>query len=241
MITALVAAGTRCDADAHGLHPVLADIRWPLRLVGPLGVIDDEDINPHRVDGGRPMMAGHFGLAATVKAAAPKTPLWALMLATQLLDVVFVVLLLAGGIEKLTKVTGGTYGESLIHAYWSHSLVGAAILGLAYGFFGGRHWGRNAGLILGSMVFSHWLLDLLVHRADLPILPGNVGDLPLLGLGLWRTPWASAVIELTLVLIGAVAYARSIRGRATTTSRGVVAAATVAVMLGAELAVDILT
>jgi hypothetical protein len=241
MITALVRAGARCDADAHGLHPFPADIRRPLRLAGPLGVIDDEDIDPHRADGGRPMMAGHFGLAATVKAAAPRTPLWALMLATQFLDVVFVVLLLAGGVENLTTVTGGTYGESLIHAYWSHSLVGAAVLALAYGAFGAWRWGRTAGLVLGSTVFSHWLLDLLVHRADLPVLPGNAGDLPLLGLGLWRTPWASTVVELALVLIGAVAYARSIRRRATITRRGVAAAATMALMLGAELAVDVMT
>jgi hypothetical protein len=187
------------------------------------------------------MMAGHFGLAATVKAAAPRTPLWALMLGTQLLDVVFVVLLLAGGIEGLTSVTDGTYGEALIHAYWTHSLVGAAVLSVGYGAFGAWRWGRGAGLILGSVVFSHWLLDLLVHRADLPILPGNAGDLPLLGLGLWRTPWASAAVELALVLLGAVAYARSIRARAPLTRRAAIAAATMAVALAAELTLDILT
>jgi hypothetical protein len=187
------------------------------------------------------MMAGHFGLAATVKAAAPRTPLWALMLGTQFLDVVFVVLLLAGGVEDLTVVTDGTYGENLIHAYWTHSLVGAAALALGYGAFGAWRWGRAAGLVLGSVVFSHWLLDLVVHRADLPIQPGNAGDLPLLGLGLWRTPWASAAVELALVLIGAAAYARSIRGRATVTRRAVVAAATMALLLGAELTVDVLT
>ena len=187
------------------------------------------------------MMAGHFGLAATVKAAAPRTPLWALMLGTQLLDVVFVVLFLAGGIEGLTTVTGGTYGEGLIHAYWTHSLAGAAVLAVGYGAFGAWRWGRTAGLILGSVAFSHWLLDLLVHRADLPVLPGNAGDLPLLGLGLWRTPWACAAAELVLVVIGAVTYVRSIRGRATIPRRGVVAGTAMVLLLGAELAVDVLT
>lgn len=187
------------------------------------------------------MMAGHFGLAATVKAAAPRTPLWALMLGTQLLDVVFVVLLLAGGVEGLTDVTDGTYGESLIRAYWTHSLAGAALLALGYGAFGAWRWGRTTGLVLGSVVFSHWLLDLLVHRADLPVLPGNAGDLPLMGLGLWRTPWVSAAAELALVAIGAVAYARSIRGRATVARRGVIAGTTMALLLAAELAVDIWT
>jgi hypothetical protein len=91
------------------------------------------------------------------------------------------------------------------------------------------------------VVFSHWLLDLLVHRPDLPILPGNAGGLPLLGLGLWRTPWASVVAELALVVAGAATYLWSIRGRARVTRRGVVAGAVMALVLGADLAVDVLT
>ncbi|GAA3201869.1 permease [Dactylosporangium siamense] len=157
------------------------------------------------------MMAGHFALAAAVKAGQPRTPLWALMLATQLLDVIFVILFLAGGVEGLTDVTGGSYGEALIHAYWTHSLIGALGIAAAAAGVAGWRWGRRPGLVIGATVFSHWLLDLLVHRADLPILPGNAGDLPLLGLGLWRTPWASAAVELALVLTGAVLYLRSAR------------------------------
>jgi hypothetical protein len=187
------------------------------------------------------MIAGHFGLAAAVKAKAPQTPLWALMLATQLLDAVFVVLFLAGGIESFTAVTDGTYGESLIEAYWTHSLVGALALAGAYGALGAWRWGRTSGLILGGTVFSHWLLDLLVHRADLPLLPGNAGDLPMLGLGLWRTPWASAAAELLLVTVGAVLYFRSVRQRATVTGRGVVAGVVVATLLVANLGLDVLT
>jgi hypothetical protein len=187
------------------------------------------------------MMGGHFGLAATVKAASPRTPLWALMLATQFLDVVFVILLLAGGVEKLTAVTGGTYGEGLITAYWTHSLVGAIVLAAGFGGVAAWRWGRASGLILGSVVFSHWLLDLLVHRADLPLLPGNAGDLPLLGLGLWGTPWASAAVELLLVVVGAVAYWRSVRARATVPRRGVVAGAVLSILLVSDLAVDLLT
>ena len=50
--------------------------------------------------------------------------------------------------------------------------------------------------MLAAVVFSHWLLDLIVHRADLPILPGNAGDLPRLGFGLWKVPAASILVEL---------------------------------------------
>jgi hypothetical protein len=59
------------------------------------------------------------------------------------------------------------------------------------------------------VVFSHWLLDLLVHRPDLPILPGNAGNLPLLGFGLWEYPVVSAIIEFILIFAGAYLYYRS--------------------------------
>ena len=65
-----------------------------------------------------------------------------------------------------------------------------------------RVWGRRAGSGVVVIVFSHWLLDVVVHRSDLPILPGNAANLPLLGLGLWNRPRVSTVIELTLVLAG---------------------------------------
>jgi hypothetical protein len=70
-------------------------------------------------------------------------------------------------------------------------------------------WGRRNGIVLSAVVFSHWVLDLLVHRADMPILPGNAGDLPRLGLGLWRLPAASAAVELALVVVGTYLYWRA--------------------------------
>jgi hypothetical protein len=64
-------------------------------------------------------------------------------------------------------------------------------------------------VVLGAVVFSHWLLDLIVHRADLPILPGNPGDLPRVGFGLWKVPAASILVELALVVAGAWLYWRA--------------------------------
>ncbi len=156
------------------------------------------------------MIAGHFGLAAGVKGRAPAVPLWALMLATVWLDVVFVPLL-ALGIEAIDEVpgTGGGYGNAVIHADWTHSLVGALALSALFGLVAARWWGRRAGTVLGAVAFSHWLLDLLVHRRDLPLLPGNAGGLPLLGLGLWRAPAATIAAELALVLGGSYLYWRA--------------------------------
>jgi hypothetical protein len=156
------------------------------------------------------MIAGHFGLAAGVKSGARSTPLWALMLATAWLDVVFVPLFLAG-VETIENVAGtaGGYGQGIIHANYTHSLVGAAALAVLFGAVAAIPWGRRVGIVLGAVVFSHWLLDLIVHRADLPILPGNAGGLPLLGFGLWRVPVAAATLEFAIVVVGAWLYWRA--------------------------------
>jgi hypothetical protein len=150
------------------------------------------------------MIAGHFGLAAAVKGREPQVPLWALMLATVWLDIVFVPLFLMG-VETITVPEGEAagYGHAIIHADYTHSVVGALALSAVFGWVAARRWGRRAGWILGAVSFSHWVLDLVVHRADMPWLPANWGDLPRLGLGLWRTPYLSATAEAALVLLGA--------------------------------------
>jgi len=157
------------------------------------------------------MIAGHYGLAAGVKTWAPRLPLWALMLSTFLLDVVFIFLNIAG-IEYLTPVDparANSYGGVLIHAYYTHSLIGALLIAAVAGWIASRRWGQQSGLVIAAVVFSHWILDLVVHRPDLPILPGNAGNLPLLGFGLWQLPAISALAELVLVLAGGYLYYRS--------------------------------
>jgi len=157
------------------------------------------------------VIAGHFGLAAAVKAKAPSVPLWSLMLACQWLDVVFVPLL-AAGTERLAPIADskpGAYGGAVIHADYTHSLVGAVLLSALYGAIAALRYGRGRGVVLMLVAFSHWVFDLPMHRADMPILPGNAGDLPRLGLGLWRFPLASATLELAIVLAGAALYWRA--------------------------------
>ncbi|MEO7114117.1 MAG: permease [Polyangiaceae bacterium] len=159
------------------------------------------------------MIAGHFGFAAAVKAKAPAVPLWALMLACQWLDVVFVPLF-ASGVERLVPIEGVKepgYGEVIIHADYTHSLVGAFVLAAIFGAVAALRYGKTSGLVLGSVVMSHWVLDLFMHRADMPLLPGDAGDLPRLGLGLWRSPTGSGALELLFVLAGAYFYWQSAR------------------------------
>ncbi len=171
------------------------------------------------------MIAGHFGLAAAVKNKETRTPLWALMLATVWLDVVFVPLLFAG-IETAQPIDPKhpVYGSNIIHADYTHSIPGAIVLSVILGGLAALLWGRRSGIVIGLVAASHWVLDFPVHRGDLAILPGNYGNLPRIGLGLWRYPLASASLELALVLVGAFLYWRAATQVARTEGRGVVAA-----------------
>lgn len=178
------------------------------------------------------MITGHFGLAAGAKSTEPSAPLWSLMLATMWLDVVFTPLYLAG-VETLETPPGGGYGTSVIHADYTHSLLGALLLSALFGALAGWRWGRRVAVLLGAVAFSHWVLDLVVHRADLPLLPGNLGDLPLLGFGLWRVPVASILLEAALLVGGVFLYWRAARRNSRPAARsgvtpGVVSAALLA-------------
>ena len=134
------------------------------------------------------MIAGHFGFAAAVKSRAQATPLWALMLATVWLDIIFVPLFVAH-VETVTAVPGqaGRYGGNIIFADYTHSLLGALLLSLALGLLAAWMWDRTSGLIVGAVAFSHWCLDLLTHRGDMPLLPVPVDHLPLDRIGPCKT------------------------------------------------------
>ncbi|WP_299089773.1 permease [uncultured Metabacillus sp.] len=187
------------------------------------------------------MFAGHFGVAAAVKAKTPEVPLWALMLSTQLLDVVFVPLLIAG-IESLEPVDGGGYGAVIIHAHYTHSFISALIMSIIAGLIAWRIWGKRGGIAISSVVFSHWLLDLIVHRADMAILPGAAGNFPLLGLGLWTFPMIIIVFELALIIFGSILYHRSLVPKAKGKQRkhAIAASGLMAVLLTLSLVTSVL-
>jgi membrane-bound metal-dependent hydrolase YbcI (DUF457 family) len=162
------------------------------------------------------------------------------MAATQLIDIAFVPLLLSG-VETIDSSAGVGYGKAVIHADYTHSLIGTLIMALIAGWAAAKAWGKRGGITIGAVVFSHWLLDLLVHRADMPVLPGNAGNLPLLGFGLWTSPALSALVELALIAAGFVLYVVSlIRSGAHKrhTGKAWTAAAAMGLLLGLSLATD---
>ena len=153
------------------------------------------------------MIAGHFAFAAAVRARDRSAPLWALMLAAEWLDVVFVPLV-ALGIEGMKRAPGAPpgYGDGSFHIPWTHSLLGAAILGALFGAAGSLRWGKRAGTVLFWVVLSHWALDLIVHRPDLPLVPWGG---PAFGFALWNVRGAAIAVELALVVAGSALYHRS--------------------------------
>lgn len=150
------------------------------------------------------MIAGHIGAAAGAKRWAPNVPLWAMLIATFLIDIIFGILWLFG-VEDMSALpdTDGGYGQLALEVDWSHSFFGTLFLCLVVWIVGGRRWGAKGGFVLSCVVFSHWFLDMMVHRMDMPIMPGNVGTTPRIGLGMWDFPVATMIFELILVAAGA--------------------------------------
>lgn len=161
------------------------------------------------------MFIGHFGLALAGKRAAPRPSLATWFVAVQFLDLLWPVFLLLGW-EHLRISPGYTRLNPLdFYDYpFSHSLVAALSWSLAfaavYRGVRGRGAGRSA-LWLGFGVLSHWLLDVLVHRPDLPVL--RLG--PYVGLGWWDRPVLAIGSELLLFGLGVVLYSRATQARDT--------------------------
>lgn len=177
------------------------------------------------------MIAGHFGFAAMVKSRERSAPLWALMLATVWLDIVFVPLFLAHR-ETMQTIHSG-YAGSIIHADYTHSIVGMLALSAALGALFLPRLGKRIATVIALVSASHWVLDLVVHRADMPVMPGNFGHLPYLGLGLWNNPRVAACVELVLVVAGAILYWRAAREVSTKAGRNSRVASLSAIMIAA--------
>ena len=150
------------------------------------------------------MFVGHLAVALGAKRVEPKVPLGATVAAAFALDLVWPIMLLAG-IEVVRINPGDTAFTNLaFDSYpWTHSLamvVGWAVLGamVGRGLFGS--W-RAAGMI-GVLVLSHWVLDWVTHRPDLPLWPGG----PMSGLGLWNSIPGTIIVEAGLLAGGLWLY-----------------------------------
>ena len=152
------------------------------------------------------MFLGHFGLGLAGKRVAPDVSLGTLFLATQWADLVFFPLALAG-VEHF-RVAPGTTVVTPMDFYdypWSHSLAALTVWGL---FVGGVYYlfrkSRVGAWVLAAGVVSHWVLDVVMHRRDVPL--GFSG--PYMGLRLWDSRPLTIVAEIVAFGAGVALYLR---------------------------------
>ena len=149
------------------------------------------------------MFVGHYAVALAAKRFTPRTSLGILFIAVQLLDVVWAPLILLG--VEHARVVPGLLPASALDLYdmpWTHGLVAA----LAWSWFAFR-FSKNG--VLGACIFSHWVLDFVTHRPDLPLFRGGTR----VGLGLCRFREATFLVEAALLVGGLLVYLRSTRAR----------------------------
>lgn len=152
------------------------------------------------------MFLGHYALGFGAKKLTPYTSLGTLLLAAELVDLIWPTFLMLG-VESVRIVPGITRVTPLdFTSYpWTHSLVmGLVWAGLfagLYSFF--RRYPRGA-MVLAGLVISHWVLDVISHRPDMPIWPGGG---PRIGLGLWYSLPATMAVEGVMFALGIWLYA----------------------------------
>ncbi len=150
------------------------------------------------------MFVGHYAAALAAKAAQPKAPLWTYVLGAQLVDVAWGGLVLAG-VERMS-LDERLPGSPLVlsHMPYTHSLSAAVVWAVAAGLVARflLKLPRAAAVAVALVVASHWGLDFLVHRPDLPLWGGG----PKVGLGWWNHPVPEQALEMGLLAIAATAW-----------------------------------
>ena len=155
------------------------------------------------------MFLGHFGLGFGAKRAAPVVSLGTLFMAAQFADLLWPTLVLLG-IERVELQPGATVVTPLnfVSYPYSHSLLALAVWGLLFGgiYAAIRRSRLPVAITLALLVVSHWVLDYVTHRPDMPL---TLNGPQRLGLGLWNSMQATLAAELAIFVIGVVLYARS--------------------------------
>jgi membrane-bound metal-dependent hydrolase YbcI (DUF457 family) len=158
---------------------------------------------------------GHFAVGFGAKRLAPRTSLGWLLTAPILLDLLWPVFLVLGW-ETVRVDPGNTRFTPLdLHDYpYTHSLAGAVLWSLAFaGLYLLTKRDRRGAWVLAAGVFSHWLLDYLTHRADMPLYPGSATRV---GLGLWNSVPGTLAVEVSMFVAGVALYATGTRAKSRT-------------------------
>jgi FtsH-binding integral membrane protein len=158
------------------------------------------------------MFIGHFGVGFAGKKFTKTTSLGTLFIAAQFLDLLWPTLLLLD-VEHVAIKPGPGQAQPLdfIDYPISHSLVMVVLWSVLFGVV---YWlikkDKKAAVVLGICVFSHWILDFIVHLPDLPLYPGNS---PLLGLSLWNSKIFTVLLEGFIFITGILFYMQTTRAK----------------------------
>jgi hypothetical protein len=158
------------------------------------------------------MFIGHYAVGFASKRFAPRASLGVLIAAPILLDLLFPVFLIAGWESaKIVPADTKFLRLSLDNYPWSHSLVAAVLWGVLFALL---YWvltrDRIAALVIWFGVVSHWVLDFITHRPDMPLVPGGAARV---GLSLWSSTAGTVVVEGLLFIAGIWLYARTTRAK----------------------------
>ncbi len=159
------------------------------------------------------MFIGHFGVGFGAKRVAPALSLGTLFLACQLADLVWPNLVLLG-VERVEVQPGATAVTPLnfVSYPYSHSLLALCLWAMAFGaiFWSVRRQWPAGPLTVALVVVSHWVLDALSHRPDMPL---TFTGSDRVGLGLWNSVPGTVVVETLLFAAGVTVYVRSTHPR----------------------------
>ncbi len=155
------------------------------------------------------MFVGHYAVSLALKKFEKRVSLGILFLAVQFIDILFFPFVLLG-IERMHIIenfTQSTHFELEFMPY-THSLVGSLFwAGVAYALFRWLIVKKNSvAVVVALAVFSHWVLDLVVHTPDLPLWSDTSIKL---GFGLWNNAIATYVLEAILLVLALSLYLRS--------------------------------
>ncbi|HLO82171.1 MAG TPA: hypothetical protein VK166_14495 [Chitinophagaceae bacterium] len=156
------------------------------------------------------MFIGHFGFGFGAKKLSPEISLGTSFLAAQLIDLLWPFFLMAG-LEKVEIDPGNTELTPLnfVSYPFTHSLTGTLIWAMLFAlvyYLWKKNW--KVATVYALLVLSHWLLDFITHRPDLPL---TFSENTKVGLGLWNHAAVAMVIESLIFIAGVYLYTKSTR------------------------------
>jgi len=158
------------------------------------------------------MFLGHYAVGLAAKKIAPRASLGVLIAAPILLDLLWPIFLLLGWETVAVEPNSNPFLRFVFVSYpISHGLVAAAAWATLFAsiYFGFARYLTGA-IVVWFGVVSHWLLDYVVHRPDLPLYAGGSR---LYGLGLWNRRWQTIAVEVAMFAVALFIYVRQTRAR----------------------------